>query len=95
MNQDFLAYQKKPTPIARKVAPHYPWEELRTVTEPDPTPKLRPLIKTEVVYDDEDAEPAVTTKEIPYTVTELAKLQEKNIVGRLRKLRLNMCGGSP
>ncbi|KFO09750.1 hypothetical protein N312_13619, partial [Balearica regulorum gibbericeps] len=38
---------------------------------------LRPLIKTEVVYDGEDAEPAVTTKEISYTVTELAKLQEK------------------
>ncbi|KFO11890.1 hypothetical protein N312_11416, partial [Balearica regulorum gibbericeps] len=38
---------------------------------------LRPLIKTEVMYDSEDAEPAVTTKEIPYTVTELPKLQEK------------------
>ncbi|GAB0203425.1 hypothetical protein GRJ2_002808100 [Grus japonensis] len=64
--------------ITREVAPHYPWEELGAVTEPDPTPKLRPLIKTEVVYDGKEAEPAVTTEEIPYTVTELAKLQALN-----------------
>ncbi|GAB0207655.1 cAMP-dependent protein kinase inhibitor alpha [Grus japonensis] len=54
------------------------WEELGVVTEPNPTPKLRPLIKTEVVYDDsKDAEPTITNKEIPYNITELAKLQEK------------------
>ncbi|GAB0209518.1 hypothetical protein GRJ2_003417500 [Grus japonensis] len=73
----FSSLSKEADLIAREVAPHYPWEELRAVTEPDPTPKLRPLIKTEVLYDGEDTEPAVTTKEIPYTVTELAKLQEK------------------
>ncbi|KFO12322.1 hypothetical protein N312_11853, partial [Balearica regulorum gibbericeps] len=38
---------------------------------------LWPLTKTEVMYDSEDAEPTITTKETPYTVTELAKLQEK------------------
>ncbi|GAB0199270.1 hypothetical protein GRJ2_002392400 [Grus japonensis] len=73
----FSSLSKEADLIAREVAPHYPWEELRAVTEPDPTPKLRPLIKTEVVYDGEDTEPTVTTKEIPYTITELAKLQEK------------------
>ncbi|GAB0210266.1 mitochondrial enolase superfamily member 1 [Grus japonensis] len=72
----FSSLSKEADLIAREVAPHYPWEELRAVTEPDPTPKLRPLIKTEVMYDGEDAEPTVTTKEIAYTVTELAKLQD-------------------
>ncbi|GAB0209392.1 hypothetical protein GRJ2_003404900 [Grus japonensis] len=73
----FSSLSKEADLIAREVAPHYPWEELRAVTEPDPTPKLQPLIKTEVMYDSKDAEPAVTTEEIAYTVTELAKLQVK------------------
>ncbi|GAB0208962.1 hypothetical protein GRJ2_003361900 [Grus japonensis] len=70
----FSSLSKEANLVVREVAPHYPWEELRAVTEPDPTPKLRPLIKTEVVY---DSKPAVTTKERPHTITELAKLQEK------------------
>ncbi|XP_071657677.1 uncharacterized protein [Patagioenas fasciata] len=38
---------------------------------------LRPLVKTEIVHDGGEAEPTIITKEIPYTVTELAKLGEK------------------
>ncbi|XP_054692905.1 uncharacterized protein LOC129210755 isoform X2 [Grus americana] len=48
--------------VAREVAPHYPWEELGAVTEPDPTPELRPLIRSEVVYDGEDANPLLLLK---------------------------------
>ncbi|XP_023773864.1 uncharacterized protein LOC111922541, partial [Cyanistes caeruleus] len=40
--------------------------------------QMRPLIKTEYNYiNDEDLDPHVTTKEIPYTATELAKLKKE------------------
>ncbi|XP_068035175.1 uncharacterized protein [Anomalospiza imberbis] len=43
---------------------------------------LRPLIKTEYNYlSDDDLEPHITTKHIPYTATELAKLKKE--YGRL------------
>ena len=50
---------------------------MEAVVKPTTTPKLQPFIKTEVIYDGKDGEPAVTTKETPYTDTELAKLREK------------------
>ena len=39
---------------------------------------LRPLVKTEYIYDDEqDQSPQVTTKEVHYTAVELAKLNKE------------------
>ena len=47
-------------------------------------PQVRPLIKTEYTYlNEDDDDPHVTTKEIPYTATELAK--QKREYGRLPK----------
>ncbi|RMB96960.1 hypothetical protein DUI87_26539 [Hirundo rustica rustica] len=41
-------------------------------------PHLRPLVKTEYNYiNDEDFEPHITTKHIPYSTTELAKLKKE------------------
>ncbi|XP_066194960.1 LOW QUALITY PROTEIN: uncharacterized protein [Sylvia atricapilla] len=41
-------------------------------------PNLRPLIKTEYNYiNEEDRDPHITTKEIPYTATELAKIKKE------------------
>ena len=41
-------------------------------------PRIRPLIKTEYNYsNDEDFEAHITTKQIPYTATELAKLNKR------------------
>ncbi|KFO97888.1 hypothetical protein N300_02295, partial [Calypte anna] len=58
---------------------------------------LWPLIKTEVSYDGEDAEPAVTTKQIPYSATELAKLQKYSRQTRETEteyvLRVSLTGG--
>lgn len=58
----------------------YPWEELDTTKpDPQPLPKLYPLRKTDAVYDREceEAAPTATTKQVPYSATELAHLQEK------------------
>ena len=47
-------------------------------------PQVRPLTKAEYIYLNEDEDdPHITTKEIPYTATELAKL--KRGYGRLPK----------
>lgn len=57
----------------------YPWEELDTAKpEPKPLPKLWPLINTDAVYEREceEAAPSATTKQMPYSATELAQLQE-------------------
>ncbi|XP_068856680.1 LOW QUALITY PROTEIN: uncharacterized protein [Aphelocoma coerulescens] len=41
-------------------------------------PRMRPLIKTEYNYiNDEDFEPHITTKQIPYTAVELARLKKE------------------
>lgn len=55
---------------------------------------LRPLIKTKYLDDgEEDASPQVTTKEIPFTVTELAKL--KKDFGRTARVGDRVCLESP
>lgn len=58
----------------------YPWEEPDTA-KPDPQPlsKLCPLIKTDAVYEREceEAAPTAPAKQMPYSATELAQLQEK------------------
>ena len=57
--------------------------------------KLWLLIKTEYQYKGAiDAFVCIITKEIPSTLTELAKLQ-KNTVALRKSLKLNMCGESP
>ncbi|XP_010293447.1 PREDICTED: LOW QUALITY PROTEIN: uncharacterized protein LOC104616342 [Phaethon lepturus] len=58
----------------------YPFDDLQAARERveklEP-PSLRPLVKTEYIYDDDqDQSPQVTTKEVPYTATELAKLKK-------------------
>lgn len=58
----------------------YPREELDTAKpDPQPLPKLCPLTKTDTIYDRECEEAAstATTKQVPYSATELAHLQEK------------------
>ena len=55
-------------PRDREVTPHYPWRELDAAQiNPQPHSKLRPLVKTEVAYEgeDEEAEPTITTKQMP------------------------------
>ncbi|XP_052631079.1 LOW QUALITY PROTEIN: uncharacterized protein LOC128136025, partial [Harpia harpyja] len=59
----------------------YPFKDLQAAkerVEKLELPSLRPLVKTEYIYDDEqDQFPQVTTKEVPYTATELAKLKKE------------------
>ncbi|XP_040977259.1 uncharacterized protein LOC121232857 [Aquila chrysaetos chrysaetos] len=59
----------------------YPFKDLQAAkerVEKLELPSLRPLVKTEYTYDDEqDQFPQVTTKEVPYTATELAKLKKE------------------
>ncbi|KAM6103464.1 uncharacterized protein LJ206_014311 [Theristicus caerulescens] len=61
----------------------YPCEELeemklRLDKLEMPPHSLRPLVKTEFTYDnDQDDSPQITTKEVPYTATELAKLKKE------------------
>ncbi|KAK4807478.1 hypothetical protein QYF61_020115 [Mycteria americana] len=63
------------------VAGRYPWEEMeRAKCQHDErtAPQLRPLIKTEFQYEGgADTAPEIITKEIPYSATELAKLQDR------------------
>ncbi|KAK4818549.1 hypothetical protein QYF61_014685 [Mycteria americana] len=62
------------------VAGHYPWEEMeRAKCQHERTaPQLRPLIETEFQYEGgADTAPEIITKEIPYSATELAKLQDR------------------
>ncbi|XP_064032420.1 uncharacterized protein LOC135192963 [Pogoniulus pusillus] len=53
----------------------YPQAELAAAEEA--AAHMRPLIKTEMLYEDEDGTPAITTKEIPFSYTELAKLRKE------------------
>ncbi|XP_069631239.1 LOW QUALITY PROTEIN: uncharacterized protein [Haliaeetus albicilla] len=59
----------------------YPFKDLQAAkerVEKLELPSLRPLVKTEYIYDDEqDQFPQVTTKEVTYTATELAKLKKE------------------
>ncbi|XP_029876242.1 uncharacterized protein LOC115343847 [Aquila chrysaetos chrysaetos] len=59
----------------------YPFKDLQAAkerVEKLELPSLGPLVKTEYTYDDEqDQFPQVTTKEVPYTATELAKLKKE------------------
>ncbi|KAL2311260.1 hypothetical protein Nmel_002958, partial [Mimus melanotis] len=62
----------------------YPQKELTFVKDYGGhyLPNLRPMIRTEYNYvNDEDTNPHITTKETPYTATELAKLKKE--YGRL------------
>ncbi|XP_075595306.1 LOW QUALITY PROTEIN: uncharacterized protein LOC142599320 [Balearica regulorum gibbericeps] len=59
----------------------YPFKDLQAAKERveklEPL-SLRPLVKTEYIYDDEqDQSPQVTTKEVPYTAVELMKLKKE------------------
>ncbi|GAB0206914.1 hypothetical protein GRJ2_003157000 [Grus japonensis] len=59
----------------------YPFNDLQAAKEKveklEPL-SLRPLVKTEYIYDDEqDQSPQVTTKEVPYTAVELMKLKKE------------------
>ncbi|XP_069737456.1 uncharacterized protein [Phaenicophaeus curvirostris] len=57
----------------------YPQKELEEMRKLDKnSPHLRPLIKTEYSYlNEEDTDPHITTKETPYPATELAKLKRE------------------
>ncbi|KAK4807072.1 hypothetical protein QYF61_018413 [Mycteria americana] len=63
------------------VAGHYPWEEMeRAKCQHDErtAPQLRPLIKMEFQYEGgANTAPEIITKKIPYSATELAKLQDR------------------
>ncbi|KAK4818852.1 hypothetical protein QYF61_020071 [Mycteria americana] len=64
----------------RGVAGHYPWEEMEQAKcqHERTAPQLCPLIKTEFQYEGgADTAPEIITKEIPYSATELAKLQDR------------------
>uniref|UniRef100_A0A663F381 Uncharacterized protein n=1 Tax=Aquila chrysaetos chrysaetos TaxID=223781 RepID=A0A663F381_AQUCH len=63
----------------------YPQKELEEARKHfRENPQVRPLIKAEYTYiNDEDNDPHITTKEIPYTPTELAKMKRE--YGRLPK----------
>uniref|UniRef100_A0A8C5TRN6 Uncharacterized protein n=1 Tax=Malurus cyaneus samueli TaxID=2593467 RepID=A0A8C5TRN6_9PASS len=52
-------------------------EQTGSQTRPDGAARLCPLIKTEFLYEnDQDQAPVITTKEVPFTATELAKLKK-------------------
>ncbi|XP_068856709.1 uncharacterized protein [Aphelocoma coerulescens] len=77
-----------PKETEEKETPHidqiYPQKELILVKNcgENCCPRVRPLIKTEYNYiNDEDFEPHITTKQIPYTAVELARLKKE--YGRL------------
>ncbi|KAK4806115.1 hypothetical protein QYF61_005487 [Mycteria americana] len=65
----------------REMADRDGWEEMeRAKCQHDErsAPQLRPLIKTEFQYEGcADTAPEIVTKEIPYSATELAKLQDR------------------
>ncbi|XP_072778752.1 uncharacterized protein [Taeniopygia guttata] len=73
--------EEKETPRINQIYPHKELEAVNNYGE-HCCCHLRPLIKTEYNYlSDDDLEPHITTKHIPYTATELAKL--KKDYGRL------------
>ncbi|XP_069705863.1 uncharacterized protein [Phaenicophaeus curvirostris] len=65
--------------VIHQINPIYPQKELEEMRKLDKNPPhLRPLIKTEYSYlNDEDSDPHITTKETPYSATELAKLKKE------------------
>ncbi|KFV71562.1 hypothetical protein N307_10040, partial [Dryobates pubescens] len=56
-------------------APVYPRAELATAKEA--AVHVRPLIKTEVLYEDGETTPTVTTKDAPFSYTVLAKIRKE------------------
>ncbi|XP_068006233.1 uncharacterized protein [Melanerpes formicivorus] len=56
-------------------APIYPRAELTAAKEA--AAHIRPLIKTEVLYEDGEVTPTITTKETPFSSTELAKIRKE------------------
>ncbi|XP_077640623.1 uncharacterized protein LOC144246588 [Lonchura striata] len=71
----------KETPHINQIYPHKELEAVNNCGE-HCCSHLRPLIKTEYNYlSDDDLDPHITTKHIPYTATELAKLKKE--YGRL------------
>ncbi|XP_074390274.1 uncharacterized protein LOC141727886 [Zonotrichia albicollis] len=85
--------EEKVTPSIKKIYPYkeieaakqnYPYKESETVKNcgENCCPHLRPFIKTEYNYiNDEDLDPHITTKQTPFSATELAKLKKE--FGRL------------
>ncbi|XP_071657682.1 uncharacterized protein [Patagioenas fasciata] len=75
--------------LEEKNIPHinqiYPRKELEDMGKCyDEFPHVKPLVKTEYFYaKEEDTDPHITTKQTPYTATELAKLKKE--YGRLPK----------
>ncbi|XP_052631149.1 uncharacterized protein LOC128136084, partial [Harpia harpyja] len=69
----------------QQISQVYPQKELEEARRHfRENPQVRPLIKAEYAYiNDEDNDPHITTKEIPYTPTELAKMKRE--YGRLPK----------
>lgn len=83
--------------VNRDVACHYPWEKMeepRNKYENCDTPCLCPLTKTAFQYGEDGTNEGVITKEIPYSATELAKLQEK-YSRSAKEMETDMCGESP
>ncbi|RMC19600.1 hypothetical protein DUI87_03159 [Hirundo rustica rustica] len=69
--------EEKETPHIKQIYPHKELEAVKNCGEIC-CPHLRPLVKTEYNYiNDEDFEPHITTKHIPYSATELAKLKKE------------------
>ncbi|XP_072777379.1 uncharacterized protein [Taeniopygia guttata] len=69
--------EEKKTPHINQVYPHKELEAVNNCGE-HCCSHLRPLIKTEYNYlSDDDLEPHITTKHIPYTATELAELKRE------------------
>ncbi|RMB96168.1 hypothetical protein DUI87_27229 [Hirundo rustica rustica] len=69
--------EEKETPHMKQIYPHKELEAVKNCREIC-CPHLRPLVKTEYNYiNDEDFEPQITTKHIPYSTTELAKLKKE------------------
>ncbi|XP_074388110.1 uncharacterized protein LOC141726918 [Zonotrichia albicollis] len=85
--------EEKVTPSIKKIYPYkeieaakqnYSYKESETVKNcgENCCPHLRPFIKTEYSYiNDEDMDPHITTKQTPFSATELAKLKKE--FGRL------------
>ncbi|XP_064032321.1 uncharacterized protein LOC135192875 [Pogoniulus pusillus] len=70
LKEELQAESKQTEPAAI-----YPQAELAAAEEA--AAHMRPLIKTEMLYEDEDGTPAITMKETPFSSTELAKLRKE------------------
>ncbi|GAB0206780.1 hypothetical protein GRJ2_003143600 [Grus japonensis] len=80
LKEQVLVGKDSPRPPGKRI--EYSYNELeeaksRLDKSDVPTSFLRPLVKTEFKYeDDEDEFPQITTKEVPYSAIELAKLKK-------------------